>query len=254
MHVLVGVLIYRQGAYILDKFLANQVRISAENPSSEILIATTEPDFAKELESILRGWKLKGTVLVYATVKPDYANSTIWNIACGREAVRQYFLTRTDADGLLFLDADMTYDPKVINIMCDELKGYDAIFSGAPKKDFGIGLAGAGCVLIKREVLKKIRIRCYEFRNGEIIHEDTALEMDLFRSGDRVKKGFFVSMDHFISSTERKHIDPQSVGIIKGIANNVFLRYCLIRTSIIIHYNIPVHLMRLKKDIFHNFK
>ena len=242
MRILIGVLIYRKGAYILDKFLSNQAKIQQQSPSSELVIATAEHDFAGEIESMMNRWQLKGRVLTYEIVKPEKAKNIIWNIACGREAVRQYFLHHSDAEGLLSLDADMIYDPKVIEIMSRELHGYDVVFSGAPRRNFGIGLAGAGCLLLKRKALEKVRFKCFEFKNGDIIPEDTALEVDLFRCGCHIKKGIFVSLDHYIDATESRHINPTKVGLFKTVFNNAFIRYCLIRISIMIHYNIPSHL------------
>lgn len=242
MRILIGVLIYRKGAYILDKFLSNQAKIQQQSPSSELVIATAERDFAGEIESMMNRWQLKGNVLTYEIFKPEKAKNIIWNIASGREAVRQYFLHHPDAEGLLSLDADMTYDPKVIEIMSRELQGYDVVFSGAPRRDFGIGLAGAGCLLLRRKALEKVRFRCFEFKNGDIIPEDTTLEMDLFRCGCHIKKGIFVSLDHYIDATECRHINPTKISIYKSISNSPFLRYCLIRASTLIHYNIPAYL------------
>lgn len=253
MRILIGVLIYRNGAYILDKFLSNQAKIQQQSPSSELVIATAEHDFAGEIESMMNRWQLKGRILTYEIVKPKKAKNIIWNIASGREAVRQYLLHHSEAEGLLFLDADMIYDPKVVEIMSRELHGYDVVFSGAPhKRNFGIGLAGAGCLLLKRESLEKIRVRCFEFENGEIIPEDTALEMDLFRCGCNIKKGIFVSLDHYIDLTESRHISPTKVSLFRTVFNNAFVRYCLIRISIMIHYNIPTHLRVLLHDIVKN--
>jgi len=50
VNVVVGAPIYRAGAYILDKSLANQKEIQKNYPSSELVFATSEPDFVKELE------------------------------------------------------------------------------------------------------------------------------------------------------------------------------------------------------------
>ncbi len=123
-----------------------------------------------------------------------------------------------------------------------EIKDYDAVFSGYPLRHRGIGLAGCGCVMLTRGILEKLRFRCYEFKNGEVIFEDNVLEMDLFRSGGRIKKGFFIPITHYENSTEGKHIEPQRLGLWRKIANNNSIRYILIRTSILIHYNIPWHL------------
>ena len=92
--VVVGVLIYRQGAYIIDKLLANQKEIQQEYPSSELVLATNEGDFVQELERLLSHWGLRGRVILYETIKPEYARSKVWNIACGREAIRRYILSQ----------------------------------------------------------------------------------------------------------------------------------------------------------------
>jgi hypothetical protein len=63
--------------------------------------------------------------------------------------------------------------------------------------------------------------------------------MDLFRLGSRVKKGFFLSLSHYISAAEVKHIAPQPVGILRKIVNYPFVRYWLIRVSLMTRYNIP---------------
>jgi hypothetical protein len=245
LNILVGTLIYRHGAYVLDKFLANQQQIQQRSPQGGLVLATAEEDYTSELEKAVSSRGLRGTVLNYKVTRPPFAKSTNWNIAYGREAIRRYMLAQNEAEGLLFLDADMTYDPAVIGIMDREIKGYQVVFSGSPRKDFGTGLSGAGCLLLKREALEKLEFRCYEFKNGEVIYEDNVLEMDLFSIGARVKKGFFVSMSHYISRTEARHLEPRNIGVLRKLANNVLIRYCLIRFSIIVHYNIPEKLKRM---------
>ncbi|MBM3156392.1 MAG: glycosyltransferase family 2 protein [Chloroflexi bacterium] len=242
MDVVIGTPVYRQGAHIIEKFLANQQQIQHNYPSSELVFATSEHDFVDELQHFLVSWKLRGTVVSYEVEKPSYASSKIWNIVGGREAIRNYVLTQTDAGYLLFLDSDMVIDASVINIMERKIQNYDAVFSGYPLRTYGIGLAGCGCVMLARSILERLRFRCYEFRNGEIIFEDNMLEMDLFRSGGRIKKGFFVPITHYVNPTEGKHIEPQRLGLWRRIANNSFIRYMLIKTSISVHYNIPWHL------------
>jgi hypothetical protein len=242
VNVAVGTPIHRQGAYVLDKFLSNQQQIQSNYPSSELIFATNHHDFVKELENLLSSWKLRGTVISYAVEKPGYARSEIWNISCAREAIRKYVLSQTDAKYLIFLDADMTFEPSVISQIESEIKDYDAVFSGYPLRSRGIGLAGCGCVMLTRNILEKLRFRCYEFRNGEVIFEDNVLEMDLFRCGARVKKGFFIPISHYVNSIEAKQIEPQRIGLWRKIANNSTIRYVLIRTSILIHFNIPWHL------------
>jgi len=239
VNVIIGTPIYRRGTYIIDKFLANQKEIQQDYPSSELILATCENDFTGELESLLSFWHLKGRVLLYETVKPDYARSKSWNIACGREAIRQYILSQTQARYLLFLNADMTFDPSVIKITEREIQGYDVVFSGCPLWDYGKGLAGSGCMMLTRGILERIKFRCYEFRNGEVIFEDSILEMDLFRLSSRIKKGFFLSLSHYKSENEATHITPQPVGVLRKITNSAFVRYVLIKASIMIQHDIP---------------
>ena len=245
MNVVIGTPIYRDGAYVIDKFLSNQKQIQQSYPSSELILATCERDFINELKSLVSSWKLRGTVLLHEVVKPDYARSNIWNIACGREAIREYVLSQTQARYLLFLDADMTFEPSVIKIMEKEIQGYDVVFNGYPLQHYGIGLAGAGCLMLTLDVLEKVKFRCYEFKNGEVMFEDNLLEMDLFRLGSRIKRGFFISINHYRSATEAVHITPQPVGILQNITHCTFARYGLISASIILQRNIPWKLKHL---------
>ena len=60
INIVVGAPIYRQGAYILDKFLANQKEIQQNYPSSELVLATNENDFGEELKSQLSFWGVRG--------------------------------------------------------------------------------------------------------------------------------------------------------------------------------------------------
>jgi hypothetical protein len=237
--VIIGTPVHRLGAYVLDRFLDNQKQIQQSQPSSELVLATCEQDFIEELDGLMISRELRGTTLYYEVAKPEHARSRIWNIACGREAIRQHLLAQTEARYLLFLDADMTFDPAVIEIMKREIKRHDAVFSGYPLQRFGKGLAGLGCALLTRSTLEKINFRCYEFKNGEVIFEDNMLEMDLFRSGGRVRKGFFLAIDHYTSEDETGHITPQPVGISRKIANWAPARYALLRMSMLIRHNIP---------------
>lgn len=86
--------------------------------------------------------------------------------------------------------------------------------------------------------MEKIKFRCYEFKNGQTITEDNVAEMDLFRQGCHIKKGFFLSIDHYTSSGEAKHITPQKVGLYRKVMTSAIVRFCLIRTSVAIHYNL----------------
>ena len=93
MDVVIGTPIYSEGAFLIDKFLSNQKQIQSRYPSrypsSELILATDECDFASGLENLVNFWKLRGIVVRYEIIKPNHAHSTIWTIACGREAIRK---------------------------------------------------------------------------------------------------------------------------------------------------------------------
>jgi len=243
VHVIVGAPICRKGAYIIDKFLANQREIQQNYPSSELVLATEENDFVEELEKCLSSYGLRGRIILFKVTKPDYARKRVWNIACGREAIRQYVLYQTAARYLLSLDADMTYDPSIIEIMEREIQGYDVVISGqAVRIGPGTSLGPVSCAMITRGTLEKIRFRCYEFKNGEVLDDGLALEMDLARLRQRIKKGFFISICHYSNESEATCIDPHPMGILRKITDSLLVRYILIRASIMFRYNISLRL------------
>lgn len=238
-YVIVGTPICRARAYTLDLFMSNQKQIQQTRSTVKLVLATCENDFASVLEDLLNSMDLRGEIIRYEVSKPDYAKSEIWNIACGREAIRRYVLENTESGNLLFLDSDMVFDPLVIGKMEEELKGYDIVFSGYPLRHYGMGLVGAGCLMLTRSILKKIHFRCYEFKNGQVIFEDNLLEMDVFQSGGKIRKGYFISIDHYVTQKEVKHVDPQKVDIIRKVTSSASVRYCLIKASVLLHWNIP---------------
>ena len=246
VNVVIGTPIHHAGAYILDKFLANQKEIQQNYPSSELVLATVEHDFADELEALLSSWGVRGKVLRYETVRPKHAWKRVWNVACGREAIRQYMLSQTKAQYLLCLDADMTYDPNIIEIMEREIQGYDVIYSGSPLRDLGIALAGTGCCMLTVAVVKEIIFRCLEFGNGAVISEDSLLELDLINSGKRIKKGFFLAISHYEDENSVKSIVPQRLGLYRRITHSAFVRRLLTRASIASRRNIGWWLLTLE--------
>jgi hypothetical protein len=246
INVIAGVPIYRQGAYILHKFLANQNEIQREYPSCELVLATNEAGFCNELSELLHSYKLRGRVIPYRTVKPDYAKSWVWNVAFGREAIRQHILFQTQAKYYLSMDADMLYEPAVVGIMETMIHGCDIVISGYPLRDFGVGLIGGGCMMINRNTLEKVPFRCVEFKNGDTLSEDYMFEMDSFRLGCRIKKGFFVHVSHYKSENQVEHIAPQPVSMYRRLTTSALFRYLLIRCSLMVGHNIPRRLWRMK--------
>jgi len=243
VEVVIGTPVHRTGAFVLDKFLANQKEIQDRCPSSELILATAENDFAGELETLLVSSGLRGKVLRYETIKPAYARNRIWNITCGREALRRYMLLQTGAGYMLFLDADMTCDTDIVEILRREIEDCDVVYSGCPLRGVGIALAGTGCCMLTADTLREIEFRCIEFRNGHIMSEDQLLEFDLIRSGKRIKKGFFLAINHYVSAERAKSIGPRPVGLYRRMTHLKCVRYAITRTSLLLHYDIGLRLL-----------
>lgn len=243
VRVLVGSPTYRAGAYALDRFLENQREVQRSFPNSELVLATVEHDFARELESLLASYSIMGRVLLYEVVKPPYARSFIWNVACGREGIRRYMLSETDADYLLSLDHDMIYEPDIIRVLLNEIRGYDVVHSGHRVRwsDHAIAM-GAGCALISRQVLEKVPFKCFEFRNGDILDDGLTFELDLIRSGCRVKKGVFLHIGHYIDAKKVRSIAPQPLGLFRKISTSTPFRYALLRSSLLLRRDISSRL------------
>jgi len=242
--VMVGTPICRRTSFALDKFLSSQQEIQQAYPRCTLVLTTDEPDFVAELKEQINLYHLKGEVITYETVKPDYARSRVWSIACGKGALRQYALSQ-GAEYLLSLDGDMVYEPSVISIMKDKIQGFDVVSSGYPLPRWGGWGFGTGCLMINRKTMNKITFRCYEFKNGRVISEDAVLDMDLFSSHARVNKGIFVSIKHYANSQEYYAIEPQCMGWFRTVTNNPLARYILIRMSILVRYQIAYKLHAL---------
>ena len=237
--VIIGTPVNREHAYILDKFLDNQKQIQQAYPGCELVMATSEKDYAPELEGMLRARQLRGKALTHTPMKPDYARHWVWDVASAREALRCYAVSQAHADYLLFLDADMLFEADVVSDMLAHISGCDALFSGYALREHGIGLAGAGCLMLRRRVFERVRFRCYEFPSGEVMFEDNLLELDLFRLHARVRKGIYIATDHYQDAGSFKRTRPQKVGKIRELANRPFIRYVLVKSSLALRYNIP---------------
>jgi len=234
VEVVIGTPVNRAKAYMLDKFLTNQKKIQNRCPRSELVLATVEHDFARELEALLTARGIRGRVLRYETVKPDYARSPEWNVVCGVEAIREYMLSQTKAEYLLRLDVDMTYAPDIIEVMQREIQGHDGVFSGYPLRDFGLILAGGGCCMLHVATVRRITPRCVEFRNGDVLYDDVMLEADLFRLGARIRKGFFLSICHYRNEDAARCIEPRPVGILRSLVHMPLVRYAGVKASLLL--------------------
>ena len=249
--VMAGTPICRRAAFVLDKFLANQREIQRAYPDCRLVLATDEPDFVAELEEQIKLHHLKGEVITYETVKPDYARSRIWSVTCGREAIRQYALLQ-GAEYLLCLDGDMVYETSLISIMKSKIQGVDVAYSGYQLPRYGAWGFGGGCVLINIKTLNKITFRCYEFKSGYAITEDEWLDVDLFTCRARVKKGIFVPIRHYTESGQYYAIEPQPVGWLRRISNSLLVRYILVRMGVLFGFNIAgkLHIWLYRKAGF----
>ena len=246
--VTVGAPLCRRTSFVLDKFLSNQQEIQQAYPHCSLILATDEPDFVAELREQIGHYNLKGEVIAYETVKPGYARSRVWSIACGREALRQYALSQ-GAEYLLSLDSDMVYEPSVISVMKEKIQGFDVVFSGYRSRRWDVWVLGGGCLMINRKILNKITFRCYEFKNSQVIYEDELLDVDLFSCRARVKKGIFVPIKHYKDREQYYAIEPQPMGWFRTLTNHPLLRYILIRMGILVKYNIARKLYVLTKKL-----
>jgi hypothetical protein len=133
----------------------------------------------------------------------------------------------------------MICEKAIIKILKEKIRGYDVVFSGCPIRGYGVGLCGAGCMMMSRDILQKVRFRCIEFENGDVMFEDNMLEMDLFELRAKVGKGFFLHCSHYRSEAEARHIAPQPIGACRRLRTSSLIRYLLIRSSIVVKRNLP---------------
>ena len=80
MKILIGTPVHREGAYALEKYLANQKQIQQNSPDCDLVFSTDDIGYVDELKKLLHQWKLRGTVITHKVEKPDYAKSRLWNM------------------------------------------------------------------------------------------------------------------------------------------------------------------------------
>jgi hypothetical protein len=251
--VIVGTPICRRTAYILDRFLVNQQEIQKAYPGCMLVIATDEPDFMAELREQVTHYDIKAEVITYETIKFDYTRSYIWNITCGREALRQYILA-TGAEYFLSIDADMIFDLSVIDIFKNKSSRFDVVCSAYIMAAFGFYGFGNGCMFFNRKTLNKMTFTYFEFNNGQVIDESEAMDWMLFKCHARVTKGIFVSIDHYISRDKCYSIEPQPMGWFRRLTNNLTIRFLIIQMSIITRHNIARSLQTITHRGTNSFK
>jgi len=250
MFVVIGTTVVRKAAFAFDNFMKNQKEIQDRYPQSRLVVATDEPDFVEELKEYLRKYSVEGDVITYETEKPDYARTRIWSIACGREAIRKYTLN-TDATYLLSLDTDMTYDPAIIDIMKEKIKGYDVVqggFASHHKNPSGaslIVLGGWTYCLIRREILEKVKGKCYEFKNHQVLDDGAIFDRDLIKLRAKIRKGIFLKTNHYRNSHEANTIEPQNLSLYRRIIMLPLFKYILVTSSIILKHDLALLVMPL---------
>ena len=235
--VITGTPICRRAAFVLDKFLANQREIQRAYHDCRLVMATDEPDFVDELEEQIKRHHLKGEVITYETVKPDYARSRIWSVTCGREAIRQYALLQ-GAEYLLCLDGDMVYESSLISIMKSKIKGFDVAYSGFRFRRYGTFGFGTSCFMINRKILSKMTFKCYEFRNGQELDDGESIFLELFRYRAKLNKGFFLPIKHYRNSQEYYAVEPQPMRWYETLTHIQLVRYMLTMAAVLTRYNI----------------
>jgi len=243
MKVLVGTTVAKNFAYALGKFLQNQKEIQNRFPNSELVISTDNIKFVGRLNNCMEQFNLKGKVIYYKTQKPSYANDRSWSIAQGREAVRQYAV-KNNFDYLLSVDADMIYSNSLIQILLGLYNPHNVVQSGYKGRltdNIGFGLS---CTLLKREIFEKMVFRCLEYKNGHVIEDGNMFDYDLMRVGAKVKKGVFLSINHYLNTNEKKSIYPQKLNMGKRFMIHPVIRYLLVKLSIILKYDICSVLQR----------
>jgi hypothetical protein len=241
--VLVGTTIVRNSAYILDKFLENQKKIQDNFTGSELVIATDELKFLGYLKRRFEKHELKGKVIYYETQKPDFAKDRNWSMSAGRQECRQYMFTN-NFDFLLIVDSDMIYDNSLIQILLGISNRYDVVQSGYKSKhNSSIGFGG--CNLIRKEILRKVNFHCREFKNGTIIEEGNMFEYDTFRKKAKIKKGVFVWIDHYSSSTEKFFTNPRKLSKQKRFMIRPLIRYLIVALSLYLKKDISTKLQNI---------
>jgi hypothetical protein len=230
-------LVSRNTAYILDKFLLNQKEIQESHPESRLILATEDVDLFPELKTRIKDLKLRAEAITYNVLKPEYAKSRLWSIACGREALRQYSLS-LPGDLFLLLDSDMLYDRFVIPAMISQIGSRDVLFSGYQARIWNTFTYGAGCLLINRKVYQKIHFHCIEFGNGTVIQEDELFEVDAFQKGARIKKGVFVACRHYRDAANYNAISPGPVKWLRVLTTQPLVRYLSIKFETLIRYRL----------------
>ncbi len=224
--VIIGVPVNAKSGYIIEKFLQNQKEIQERSQETITVFATEDIEFAQRLDILSKSYKISYEILNFEIKRPINTNDRIWNIVSARNAIRDFFL-KSNADYLVFMDADMIFDPEIVNKLVKIAeKGYDVVYNGYSNKSVQkrINLTGFGGTLLKWWVMEKIKFRCKE-RNGRVIDEGVFLEVDLVRIGAKVYRGFVSYCEHYDENKVTPTITmPRELTLNERIGNNIYFR------------------------------
>ena len=241
--IIIGVPINPQTAYIIDKFLKNQREIQKKTiEEAKTVFATEDPQFAESLRKKCEEHGVSCEVVSFEPKRPENAKDRIWNIVSARNAIRDYFL-KSNARYLVFMDADMIFDPEIVNKLIKIAeKGYDVVYNGYLDRDgCGINLTGFGGTLIKRWVMEKLKFRCKE-KNGRVIDEGVFFELDLFRIGARVFRGFIAYNEHHGKTVSVCY--PRELTVFEKLRHSQYFRLPIHFISAFLCYDIPIGFKR----------
>ncbi len=247
--VILGVPVNAKSGYIIEKFLQNQKEIQEKSQKTITVFATEDLEFAQKLDILLKGYKVKYKILTFEIERPTNSNDRIWNIVSARNVIRDFFL-QSNADYLIFTDADMIFDSEIISKLVEIAeKGYDVVYNGYSNKSIQrrIALGGFGGTLLKRWVAEKIKFRCKE-KNGRVIDEGVFLEVDLVKMGAKVYKGFISYSEHYDEDKVAPTITmPRELDLNEKIGNNIYFRSFFHIFSIALNFDILWYVYRRLK-------
>lgn len=199
MTVIVGIPINQHSGYMLEKFLSNQEEIQEKSQYTLKLVFSTEDrEFIPKLEDHLINTSLDYAILPFEVEKPEWTKDRIWALTQAREKIRKY-CTLHNLSGLIFLDADMTFDPGIVNILMNKAcEGYNIVYKYYLLKNGRVTFNGFGGTFISRSIFQNIPFRCYESRNNKwVIDEGFFFEMDLLRRNARIFLGILCFSVHY---------------------------------------------------------
>ncbi|MDK2876578.1 MAG: hypothetical protein PWQ22_988 [Archaeoglobaceae archaeon] len=245
--IIVGVPVNEKSSYAIEKFLKNQEEIhKASKAELKTVFATEDKNFADKLRRLLKSYAIASEVIEFEVKKPENARHRIWNIVAARNAIRDYFL-KSNAEYLIFMDADMTFEPEIVNKLLEIAKDYDVVYNGyLDRGSSGINLTGFGGTLIKRWVMEKVRFRCKE-KNGRVIDEGVYFEFDLVKIRAKVFRGFIAYSEHHDPKNPPSICYPRELKLSERVRNSIYFRFFFHLISIPLCFDI---LRYLKKYLY----